>query len=229
MAVLTRFEYFAPSNLTEASSLLAEYGGNAEILAGGTDVLPSMKRRKRTPKYLINIKKIPGLDYINYNPEEGLRIGALTTIRTVEKSKDIQKNYTLIYESACIFATPQVRNMATVGGNVCRASSSADMTLPLLTLGSVVKIACPNGERKLPLDEFFVGPGESVLKFGEILTEIHIPSLPKKTGTAFLKIKRTSEDLAQFNAAGVLTINDNRCEEVRIGLGAVAPHASIIV
>ena len=222
MRTLRRFEYFAPTSLEEAVSILSKYGDKAKILAGGTDLVALMKKKAIRPDYLINIKKILGLSYIKYN-NEGLRIGALTTIRTIEKSTIIQEKYPLLYEATKTFATLQVRNMAAIGGNICRSSPSADMASPLLALNSKVKIFSPSGEKNIPLERFFTGPGQNVLSTCEILVAVNAPPLKPSTGTAFIKLVRVAEDLAKVNVAAFVTVKDNIFEDVRIALGAVAP------
>lgn len=220
---LRHFEYLAPGTLEDAISMLAKYKERAKILAGGTDLLVSMKRGEINPECLIYLGGIPGTDYIRYDRKEGLRIGALTTIRAIEKSPIIQQRYPILSEAAYTFGTIQVKNMATIGGNLCNASPAADMALPLLVLSAQVKAVGTDGERIIPIDGFFKGPGQSVLKSSEILLEIQVPPSPAKTGTAFLKIGRTAEDLAKVGVAVSLAVEDDVCHDVKISLGAVAP------
>lgn len=223
MNTIKNFNYLAPESAEEAVALLAKYGKEAELIAGGTDLLVSMKNKEVTPKYLIDIKTIPDLNYIHCDENEGLKIGALTEISTVRNSNLIKQRYFSIYEAAESFGTTQVGNMATIGGNICRSAPSADMVPPLLTFDSELKLVGPGGERIVLLEDFFTGPGENVLN-NEILTEIKVPSQKEPYGTAFEKIKRTSEDLAKVNCAVKIVINNSgKCEDVRIALGAVAP------
>ena len=130
------FEYFAPRSLEEAVDLLGLYDGRASVLAGGTDLLVEMKEHLRTPECVINIKKIPGLDTLHYDAEGGLRIGALTTVRAIERNRDIARHYVGLAEAGRQLASIQVRNRATVAGNICRASPSADMLPPLIADGA---------------------------------------------------------------------------------------------
>lgn len=206
--------------------MLAEYGKEARILAGGTDLLPLMRDRALTPKYIIEITRVPGLDYIDVsNGQSGIKIGALVTLGSVELSEIIKNRFPLIPEAAHLMATRQVRNMATIAGNICRASPSADMVPPLLVLQAEIKIANNRGTRVVPCGEFFTGPGTTILNGSEMVTEIRIPELPLGCGTSFLRATRTQSDLAQVNAASVVMIKDGICEEVRIALGGVAPTA----
>jgi len=156
------FEYFEPETIKEALSLLGKYQEKARILAGGTDLVVMMREREIRPRYVINLGRIPGLSYINLNGK-GLRIGALTTIAELEHSPVLKQNYRIIHQAASQLAIIAIRNMATIGGNLCNAAPSADMAPPLLALKASVKLAGTNGERIIPLEEFFTGPGITTL------------------------------------------------------------------
>lgn len=215
--------HFYPKTIEEAVSLLADHGKEAQIIAGGTDLLNLLRTHALIPKYLINIARIPGLDCIRYDEGDGLRIGALATLNAVWLSKVVEASYPLLHEAIGQMGSNQVRNMATVVGNLCRASPSADTAPPLLALEARVKIVGPTETRILPLEAFFTGAGETALKHYEILIEIQVPGLPVGTGVAFLKATRVAVDLAKVNVASVLMVKDGVCEDVRIALGAVAP------
>jgi carbon-monoxide dehydrogenase medium subunit len=215
------FEYFEPRTAEEALSLLDKYGKEASILAGGTDLLVSMKKGDIEPKLLINILGIGDLSYIIENA--GLRIGAATPLRSIEKSKMIEERYQALHEAVRALGKVQVRNMGTIGGNICNASPAADTAPALLALSATVKISCSRGDRIVPLEGFFKSPGETILLSNELLTEIKIPSLPKTSGSAFLKVSRVSADLAKVNCAAFVERSGDTCESCRIALGAVAP------
>lgn len=217
---LNECEYFAPSTLAEAASLLERYDGQAVFLAGGTDVLPMMKFRMLTPRYLINLKRISGLDHIREEAGE-LRIGALTTIADINDSDLIKRKFLALSESTAVFATPQIRNMATLGGNICRSSPAADTVPALMSFDAELKLVGARGERRVPLSDFFKGAKQNVLE-REILTEITIPIAKGNRGAAFIKLTRNSSDLAKVNGAVSITIRGRRCEDIRIVLGAVA-------
>jgi len=221
-ATLKAFEYFEPTSLEEALSLVAEYGEEAKILAGGTDLMVLMMRRKLNPNFVVNITKIRSLSFIDWNKNDGLKIGALSTLRSLEKSREVRENYPLLVSSIKLIGSVQIRNMATIGGNLCNASPAADTAPPLLALDAEVKIAGKAHSRTMPLDGFFLGPGKTALKQGEILTEIHVKNLPPHSGTAFAKMGRTPTDISKVSAAVVLTTKRDKCEDVRIALGAVA-------
>jgi len=217
---LKEYEYFSPTTLREAASLFGRCEGQAVFLAGGTDVLPMMKFRAMTPRWIINLKRIPNLDYIREEAGE-LRIGALTTISDLKDSDLIKRRCLALYESTVVFATPQIRNMATIGGNICRGSPAADTVPPLMSFDAELKLIGTNGERKVPLADFFKGARSNVLD-KELLTEVVIPVRKGKWGTAFAKLARNSSDLAKVNCAVSIVMRGKRCEDIRIVLGAVA-------
>ena len=215
---IEEFQYSCPTTVSEAVSILAR--SQAEVLAGGTDLLPMMKLRDVTPSHVINIKDIADLAYVRED-DEGLKIGPLTTISTIRESHLIRQKYLAVHEAAARFAYPQIRNMATVGGNICRSSPSADMVPPLMAFDAEVKLEGPNGGRTVALEDFFTGPGANVLE-RELLTEILIPRKDGKHGSAFEKVRRNSGDLAKVNCAVKVVTSDRTCEDIRIVLGAVA-------
>ncbi|MFQ6075523.1 MAG: FAD binding domain-containing protein [Candidatus Bathyarchaeia archaeon] len=217
----TRFEYHAPNSLGEALELLSEYGGEAKLLAGGTDLLVKMKQRLTAPNCVIDIKRIDGLNRIEER-EDGIHIGAATTLGTIERSDVVKAEFPLLHEAVRSIGSVQIRNMATIGGNLCNASPAADSAVALLALDAKARMISPEGVRLVPMEEFFTGPGETVLETDEILTGVSVPYLPEGTGTSFMKIGRTSLDIATINIAVVLKMVDGVVEDCRIALGAVA-------
>ena len=221
---MNRFEYFEPTTLAEAAALLGRYDGKASLLAGGTDLLVEMKEHVRRPDYVINIKRIPGLEDLSYGAEAGLRFGALVTSRAIEISPVVQQKYPGLVQAVRELGSIQVRNRATVVGNICRASPSADTLPPLIADGASARIYRPAGERIVVLEEFFTGPGQTVLKPDELVTEIIIPPPPPRTGRIYIKHgRRKAMELATVGVAVSLTLDGGTCREVRIALGAVAP------
>lgn len=215
--------YFRPETVEEVVSLLMRYGEEAKILAGGTDLLVLMRSRSVVPRCVVDITRLPGLDYIKKEKTGTLKIGALATLRAVELSNLVKEGYPLLNEAVTRMANTQIRNMATVVGNICRASPSADTAPPLLALEASVEISGPDESRIVPLENFFTGPGETVLKSSEMVTEIIVPKLRTNTGTAFLRATRVAADLAKVSAASVVMVEDGTCKVARIALGAVAP------
>ena len=214
--------YFRPKSAREAISLLNDYGNEAKILAGGTDLLVLMQNRTLTTKYIIDISRIPGLNYIEHD-NDVLRIGALATLRALELSPTIKAGYLSLYEAAHQMGNTQVRNMGTVVGNICRASPAADPVLPLLVMGCHVKIVGHTKSRTVPLDQFFVGPGQTVVGHNEMVTEVKLTKLSPASGTAFFRLTRVASDVAKVNVASAVTARNGVCEDVRIALGGVAP------
>ena len=223
---LPRFDHLESKTVEEACSLLSKHKGKAKVIAGGTDLLPAMRNREVTPAYIINVRSIPNLDYIHYTDAEGLKIGALATLYDIESSPIIREKFPMVADAAAKIGTPQVRNMGTIGGNLCNAAPSADTAPPLIGLEAKAKINGPNRERVIALEEFFIGPGENALQADEILTEIQIPNPPPHTRGVYLKLPaRTMVDLAVVGVAVVVTLDDKERSivDAKIVLGAVAP------
>ena len=223
---LPSFEYHAPASIQEALECLCQCAGKAKVLAGGTDLLISMKKREQVPEHLINLKGIKGLNAIRYDEKQGLAIGGLATVGDIERSQIVKEKFTALWDAVNVMAAPQVRNLGTIGGNLCSAVPSADTAPPLITLGASVRLLGTNGERSVPVEFFFKGPGESVLKADEILVEVLVPNPPENSGGAYFKLmRRNAMDLALVGAAVFLRINKDKkvCQEARIALGAVAP------
>ena len=222
---LNEFRYIEPKSINEALNCLDRYADSARFLAGGTDLLVHMKEKIINPQCLINLKCIKGLDYIRTNENGELCIGALTTIRQLETSPLIHQNYFLLREAAGVLGSVQVRNRATAAGNLCNAAPSADLAPALLALDSRVRIVGLRGERIIPINDFFVGPGKTVLD-KEMLVEIIIPSLPENYLATYIKYSpRRAMDLAVVGVAVLISFDKQtkRVERARVALGAVAP------
>lgn len=221
---LPKFEYFQPRTVQETCSLLSQHKGKARIIAGGTDLLPQLKRREAVAEYLIGLKGIPGLDYIKYDETDGLRFSALATLHAIETSPIIREKFNPLFQAVYSMASTQIRSRGTVGGNLCNAAPSADTAPALISLGARLKLVSPRGERTIPLEEFFTGPGETVLGEDELLVEIQVPNLPPHSGGVYLKHSiRRAMDLALVGVAAVITLENGTCKDVKIVLGAVAP------
>ena len=220
------FEYFEPSNIAEAVSLLVKYNGQAKLMAGGTDVVVRLKHDSVKPKYIVNIGSISDLDYITVDDKKGIRIGALTTMRALEKSQELQEACPILSQAASLLGNPTIRNVATIGGNICNASPAADTIPPLVVLSAKAKLVGPKGERIVSIQDFCTGPGCTICQTGEVLTEIQVPVPPANTRSIYLKhAARGLGDLAIVGVAVVATIEskDRICKDVKIALGAVAP------
>jgi carbon-monoxide dehydrogenase medium subunit len=221
---MRRFEYFEPASLDEAVALLARYNGAANLLAGGTDLLVEIKERLRGPDYVVNIKKIPGIDRFSFDARNGLRIGALVTTRTIETAPVVLEKYPGLAQAVRELGSIQIRNRATLAGNVCRASPSADTLPPLMADRARVTLYGPRGSRTLALETFFTGPGKTVMQPDELMTEIALPPPPPRTGKVYIKHgRRKAMELATVGVAVSVTLQENRFKEIDIVLGAVAP------
>lgn len=220
---LPEFEMFFPRTVEEVCSLLSKYGQDAQLLAGGTDLFVKMKQRRLVSRILINIKRISGLDQIRYDADQGLRIGALTTIQSIRDSDVISKKFRVLSQAAGVLGTPQIRNLGTLGGNLANASPSAEFAPPLLTLEASVRCVGPGRERLVPMNEFFVGPGKSVLGQGEWISEVLVPNTALHAQAIYLKHSLRMMDVSMAGAAAFVHLDGDMCREVRIALGAVAP------
>ena len=220
---LRSFELLEPEDLEEALHLLSAHGEDAKVLAGGLNLVSDMRRWRRHPEYVLSIRRIPGLNFVEGKSGGEIRIGALTSIRSLELSPLIQRECTLLHEAARQIGSIQVKTMGTVVGNLCAASPASDIAPVLLVSGARLKIRAPGIEKWVPIEGFFTGPGRTILASDEILTEIGLPSLPKGWRGAFFKLAITSASIAKVNAAVALKLERGLCKEARIALGAVAP------
>jgi carbon-monoxide dehydrogenase medium subunit len=217
-------DYFEPKTVSEALALLAKHGTEAKVIAGGTDVMVDIKY-KEEPGCLVNIKKIPGLGAIQENGAS-LRIGPLVTIHELETNKLVREKLPVLWSASHQFASLQIRNTATIGGNICRASPSGETLAPLLVLEAKGKLAFSDGEKTEPFASFFQGPGKSSLGAKGLLTGIDVPYPAAGSRSVYLKhAVRGAMDIAMVGVAVLITPDaaKNSLQDVRIGLGAVAP------
>lgn len=219
---LNNFESQHPRTLKAALELLEWHGDKAVLMAGGSDLLCMMKYGAIDPAQVISLKGIEDLSYIREGESGQLHIGAMTRVASLLRSDLLRQRYTALWESARDFATPQVRNSATLGGNICRSSPLGDSLPSLLAFDASVSLIGRDGQRTLPLDQFLIGPGKNSLQ-QEILTEITLNLPEGHCGSAYSKLVRNSSDLAKVNCAVTLSRVDGRCRDIRIALGAVAP------
>ncbi len=222
---LNKFEYLSPSSLPEVFELLERYGTRAKLVAGGTDLIVQMKEKRIAPEVMINLLGVPELRGMEWS-DVGIRIGATVKLSALESSSTLQGEWKILASAAHGIGSPQVRNRGTIGGNLCNASPAADTAPSLLVMEATVTLAGKNGERKIPLESFFTGPGHTVLRGDEILKEMAIPTTPQHSFGAYLKLgRRKSMDLALVSVAVLLTLSPDKgtCERARIALGSVAP------
>ena len=220
---LPDFDYHAPDNLDTVCSLLSKFDSQAKVLAGGTDLLHKMKQGLITPQVIVSLKNLQQLKEITYEKGKGTVIGALASHNDLVNSSLLNEKYLSVSEAAHQMANNQIRHLGTVGGNIVNAVPSADMPPILIALGATITLVGPNGERTLPLEEFFTGPGRSVLAQNEIVTKFTIPDQPT-TGSNYLKFGlRKSGALAVVGVASAVTMEGNIIKDAKIALGAVAP------
>lgn len=219
------FEFYQPTTLQEASRLLKDKGDGGRFLAGGTDLVIAMKEKGLLPKYIVDLKRVPNLSGIRENADGSITLGALTTMYEIETSPLIKKKFPFLAQSAAEVGSIQIRNRATIGGNMCNATPSADTAPALIALNATAKIAGGAGERTMNLEEFFKGPGRNAMDPGEILTAITIPKTGPHLVGEYIKFSpRDMMDLAYIGVAVVYDLgSDKKCTGVRIVLGAVAP------
>jgi carbon-monoxide dehydrogenase medium subunit len=211
------FEYLRPATIPEAIALLQQYGEEAKILSGGQSLIPMMKLRIARPAYLVDINRITGLSYIK--EESGfLKIGGLTREAELEGSPLIRSKYPILVDTTHVIADPQVRNLATVAGNLAHGDPANDHPATMLALGAQVVATGARGERAIPIEEFFLSLFSVALQQGEILTEIRIPVPPARSGGAYFKLERKVGDFATAAVAAQLTLDEKGAVQ-KVGMG----------
>lgn len=225
MKRLKPFEYCEPKTIGEAIEILAGDEPRALPLAGGTDLLVRMKQGVLNPSRLVNLKRIAGLDCIERSAAGGLTIGALTTIAAMERSSLLRQCHPVLIQAAGLLGSTSIRQLATLGGNVGRASPAADMVPALIVLKARIFAEGPTGKREIPIDAFFKGPGQTVLAPAEIITAIFLPDPAPNAGAAYLKLgRREGMDCALVGVAAALALGSgDRIDEARVALAACGP------
>jgi carbon-monoxide dehydrogenase medium subunit len=216
------FDYHAPKTLPEALEMLGRFGEEAKVLSGGQSLLPLLKLRFAQPAHLVDIGRIPGLDYIK---EEGgfLRIGALVREAALEASSLVRSKYPILVDTAAVIADPLVRNLATVAGNLAHGDPANDHPATMLALGAEVVITGPKGARTVPVTQFFTGIFTTALTPSEVLTEVKVPVPPAGSGGAYVKLERKVGDFATAGASAFLVLKGGVVERAGIGLTNLGP------
>jgi carbon-monoxide dehydrogenase medium subunit len=219
------FEYLSPKTLQEALALLDKYRDECKVIAGGQSLLILMRQGLVTPEHLIDIKGISEMNYIQSDAKAGLRIGALTTHRAIEKSPAMKNGFSVLAEMERRLASIQTRNWGTIGGNVCHADPAGDPTPVLIALNATLSTVSLKGQRNMAIEDFCLDYFETALEVGELLAEIQVPPAPPHTGTAYTKFNIIESDQATVGVAVSITLNsdDGVCKDTRIVLGACAP------
>ena len=218
------FEYLAPKTVEEALSLLSQHKDEAKIIAGGQSLLIPMRQGLVAPEYLIDIKGISALDYINYDNGDGLRIGALTAHRDIEKSPIIKEHFRVLSEMEQNLATVQTRNWGTIGGNLCHGDPAGDPAPVFIALKAKLKLSRLGQERIIDMEDFSKDYLEVALEPDEILTEIQVPTPPSNTGTAYDKLAPQKGDMGIVGVAASITLSpgDGVCHDARIAISNAA-------
>lgn len=199
---------------------------DAKVLAGGTDLLVHMKLRVRTPGVIVDVGRLAGADLLAFDQKRGLSIGPAVTMRQVELSPLVWKTYQGFAQGASVVGSIQIRNLATIVGNVCNAAPSADVAPGLIALGARVRIAGPKGRRSMRVENFMTGPGQTALREGEFVTGIQVETPAPRTGSAYMRhTPRGAMDIAAVGVGASVTLapRTGACQDVRIVMGAVAP------
>lgn len=221
---MRRFELAVPGSVDECLQILAKRGPDTKVVAGGTDLLPQLKNGVLKPGWVVDLSAVAELRTISDAPDGGLRIGASVTARELELDARVRSRFPALAESAAMVGSVQVRNLATLGGNLCNAAPSADMAPPLLALDAEAVIAGPSGQRRVSMASFFLGVRRTVLGPGELLLEIVVPAQGAHSGGNYLRhTPRRELDIAVVGVASQVTLTGGKCTAARIALAAVAP------
>lgn len=219
--LVAEFDYVEPAALPDVFSYLSEHGARARLIAGGTDLLVQVKTERASPTCLISLARVPELQGITSSG--GLTAGATASIWSLAGSHLVRHRYTALAEACQAFSTVPIMIMATLGGNLCNASPAADTAPALLAFDASATLESRAGRRVLPLEHFFLGPGQTALRHAEVLRSLHLAEPAGPTGSAFLKVARVVADISQVCAAVRLVRDGDRVTDCRIALGAVAP------
>ncbi len=215
------YEYHQPLNLLDALQFMENSRGEAEYIAGGTDLLIRIKQGYLQPKALISLRGLEKLKSIEDNG--AFTLGSMTKIRDLERSIRVKQAYPALYQACRSMANPQIRNVATIGGNLINAAPSADCATPLLVLDAQITLAGPGGNKEISIDKLFKGPGQTSKYHEEILTRISLPPRVTNSGSAFIKLGRVTQDIAKVNVAAFVAMENSTCRVCRLAAGAVAP------
>jgi carbon-monoxide dehydrogenase medium subunit len=224
---VSRFEYHQPESMADAVDLAARFAERASFLAGGTDLIVQIQRGRVAPGHVIGLGRVPGLDRVDVDGRR-ISLGARVTHRAIERTPALAGPPRCLVEGAEVIGGHQVRNVATVGGNLVNASPAADLVPCLLALDGAVTLVGPGGERELPVERFLLGPNRTARHPDELLTRVALSALPPRAATAFLKAgRRRAMEISVVCVAARLVLDASleRCLEARVALGAVAPTA----
>ena len=221
---MVKFDYFEPKSVEQACALLERHADEAKLIAGGTALLIWMRMMLLNPHVVVSLARIPGFDSISFDPKDGLRIKAGARHRDIELDPAVREHYPLLYETFRKVAQPRIRNMGTIGGNLCQGDPLTDPGASLIAMDAEITLTSSKAKRTLPLEKFFVDYYQTDLRPAEILTEIRVPLPARPLGWAHIKfLPRSQEDFVTVGVALVLRGNRNHCEDIRLALNSVAP------
>ena len=224
--ILPDFDLLLPQSVPEAVELLSTHRDRITVMAGGTDVMVAMKfagSPAQSTEYVMSLENVPGLAYVLFDPEKGLRIGAKATVADLLAQAEVKRHYRALWHAAQTFATGQVRNTATVLGNLLRASPAGDCSCAIYAIGGVVVLHGPAGRREVDIDDFWLSYGVTARRPDELAVELILPPPAAGSRSAFKRMTRMSEDLAKLNVAVRLEMSGNTCVDARLAMGCVAP------
>jgi len=228
---LRAFDYAAPKSLNEAVSLLSRRGDRARVLSGGTDLIVQVREKRRDLDLMVDVKNIPELSEIRYEPAAGLALGASVACSRIYEHPVVSRVYPGLVDAAFLIGGIQIQNRASLGGNLCNASPAADSIPALIAHRAICVIAGPNGGRELPVEQFCVAPGRNALQAGELLVSFRIPAPPPRFGANYIRfIPRNEMDIAVVGCGASLTLREDlkTIAEARVALGAVAPTPLLV-
>ena len=228
---MSDFDYVLARSLSEAVSLLAEKGNQARVLAGGTDILVQLRSGRRKVELLVDIKEIPEVNQLSYDPQKGLVLGSAVPCHRIYQDGDVSKAYPGLIDAAAMIGGIQIQGRATVGGNLCNAAPSADAIPPLIVLGAICVISGSNGTREVPAEEFCTAPGQSILQDGELLVSLRIPPPKRNSGARYLRfIPRNEMDIAVAGVGSSVVLDGDKKSFVsgRVSLASVAPTPLLV-
>lgn len=220
---LPPFEYYEPTTVAEATALLAKYGGDARVLAGGVDLLPRVRAGSIRARHLVNIQRVAGLDYLRRAAGGGIQFGAMASLHSLETWKELVSGYSALYDAIHQITSVQTKCMGTAVGNLCVATPASDVAPALAAYDAELLVAGPEGERWVPVADFYPAYGRTVLGLGEFVTGVRAPAVPAGHGAAFMNLVRIHADIAKVTVTAALVLENGVCTQARIALGSVAP------
>lgn len=219
-----RFDFVEPATLAEAVALSAEHGAMAAFVAGGTDLLRDVRQGKRKPELVVSLARLDVLNGVRPTDDGGIKVGPLTTMAALARSAQVRERAPALAEAAGHMGSPQVRNRATIGGNLCNARPCADTAPPVIVHGALLELTCVNGTRQVPAAEFITNPGRTLLADNEILTAIRIPAPGGPAGSAFETLtNRKAVEITITSSTAWLLLDGDTVKDARICLGSVGP------